>query len=57
MTVTLFGNRYQSMYWYENVPIQVQDRILKATLIELEMVDYDVILGMDWMSNFHALID
>ena len=30
---------------------------MKTDLIELEMVDYDVILGMDWVSTHHAIID
>ena len=31
--------------------------MMKADLIELEMVDYDVILGMDWLNTHHAIID
>ena len=28
--------------------------VLKANLIPLEMSDFDVILGMDWLSNHRA---
>ena len=31
--------------------------VLKANLIPLEMTDFDVILGMDWLSNHRALMD
>ena len=31
--------------------------ILKAKLIPLEMNDFDVILGIGWLSNHRALID
>ena len=57
VTVTPSGERYQSLYWYKDVPIQVQDQVLEADLIKLEMVDYDVILGMDWLSKHYAVID
>ena len=32
----------------------VEGVILKANLISLEMDDFDVILGMDWLSNHRA---
>ena len=31
--------------------------VLKANLIPLEMFDFDVILGMDWLSNHRASMD
>ena len=31
--------------------------VLKANLIPLEMSDFDVILGMSWLSNHQALMD
>lgn len=37
--------------------VRVQDHILATDLIELEMVDYDVILGIDWLSNHYAVIE
>jgi len=33
------------------------DRVLLANLILLEMMDFDVILGMDWLSTHHAVVD
>jgi len=37
--------------------IQISDEILEATLIVLSMSGFDVILGMDWLAENHALID
>ena len=31
--------------------------MLKVNLIPLEMVDFDVILGMDWLSKHKALMN
>ncbi|XP_073038084.1 uncharacterized protein [Primulina eburnea] len=38
-------------------PIQVNERILFADLIVIPMIEYDVILGMDWLSSYRAVID
>ena len=51
------ADMYESMYWYKNLPICIKHNILYANLIIIEMSDYDVILGMDWFSTHHALID
>ena len=37
--------------------IRVGERIFYANLVVLEMKDYDVILGMDWLSVHHTVID
>ena len=37
--------------------ILVDGRDLYVDLIVLDMVDYEVILGMDWLSKYHASID
>ena len=38
-------------------PIVVDDRELFAYLIVLDMNDYEIILGMDWLSKYCAKID
>ncbi|XP_073281981.1 uncharacterized protein [Primulina huaijiensis] len=38
-------------------PIQVNERILFADLIVITMKEFDVILGMDWLSSYRAIID
>jgi len=37
--------------------IRVSDESLQVTLIVLAMSGFDVILGMDWLGDNHALID
>ncbi|XP_075504524.1 uncharacterized protein LOC142541964 [Primulina tabacum] len=37
--------------------VQVNERTIFADLIVIPMVAFDVILGMDWLSTYHAVID
>ena len=37
--------------------ILIEGVVLKANLIPLEMWDFDVILGMDWLSTHRDLVD
>ena len=37
--------------------IQIEDREILADLILMDMYDYDVILGMDWLAAYHASVD
>ena len=36
--------------------VEVAERVLPADLIELAVLDFDVILGMDWLSEHNAII-
>ena len=36
---------------YRNYPIIVSQKVTSADLVEFEMVDFDVILGMDWLHS------
>ncbi|XP_019257726.1 PREDICTED: uncharacterized protein LOC109235937 [Nicotiana attenuata] len=42
---------------YRGCIVSVQGRNTEADLIELEMVDFDVIMGMDWLSSCYAMLD
>ncbi|XP_075099075.1 uncharacterized protein LOC142175963 [Nicotiana tabacum] len=42
---------------YRGCIVSVQGRNTKADLIELEMVDFDVIMGMGWLSSSYAMLD
>lgn len=43
---------------YRSCSVQVGDRELPAVLIRLEMMDFDFILGIDWLSAYHtSLVD
>ncbi|XP_038982120.1 uncharacterized protein LOC120110623 [Phoenix dactylifera] len=38
-------------------PVLVEGRDLRANLIVMNLHDFDVILGMDWLAAYHATID
>ena len=42
---------------YKDVPNKVQDYVMYAHLIVIDMTVYDVILRMDWLSTHHAVIN
>ena len=42
---------------YINCRITVSQKITSANLVELEMVDVNVILGMDWLYSCYASVD
>ena len=39
------------------MPIKVQDYVIYANLIVIDMTDYDIILGIDWLSTHHTVIN
>ena len=42
---------------YTNCPIMFPNRVTHVELLKLDMVDFDVILGMDMLHNCFAFID
>ena len=42
---------------HRNVPLTIAKTIFLSSLIEFELGDLDVILGMDWLAMFKAKID
>ncbi|KAH0637947.1 hypothetical protein KY290_036496 [Solanum tuberosum] len=42
---------------YRNCPVTVSQKVTSADLVELEMVEFDVILGMDWLHSCYASVD
>ena len=42
---------------YKNCPIIIHDREFSADLIALPFREFDLILGMDWLSKHLAIID
>ncbi|XP_042454998.1 uncharacterized protein LOC122039050 [Zingiber officinale] len=50
--VKLYNNRV-----VRNCQIKMQNCMVSAELIVLEMVEFDVILGMDWLTQYEAVID
>ncbi|GJZ06361.1 putative reverse transcriptase domain-containing protein [Tanacetum coccineum] len=42
---------------YVNCPLRFDDRIRLANLLPIHILDFDVILGMDWLASHRATID
>ncbi|XP_073317265.1 uncharacterized protein [Primulina huaijiensis] len=42
---------------HRNCKICISNQIVKAELIQLNMAEFDAILGMDWLATNHALVD
>nr|XP_033514566.1 uncharacterized protein LOC117279184 [Nicotiana tomentosiformis] len=54
---TPVGESVEATRVYRGCIVSVQGRSTEANLIELEMVDFDVIMGMDWLSSCYAMLD
>ena len=54
IVTTPSGERIVRTSVFKGCEVVVEGIMLKANLIPLEMVDFDVILGMDWLSNHRA---
>ena len=42
---------------YKNYPLRVHDREFPVDLIALPFHEFDLILGMDWLSKHRAIVD
>nr|XP_009769702.1 PREDICTED: uncharacterized protein LOC104220517 [Nicotiana sylvestris] len=42
---------------YQSCDVKIHDRHTLADLHELEMVDFDIIMGMDWLASCYANVD
>ena len=52
-----FGKQIICTFMFRGCEILIEGAVLKANLILLKMWDFDVILGMDWLSTHRALLD
>ena len=57
ITITPAEDVYKSMSLFKNIPIKIGEFILYANLIEIEMYNFDVVLGMDWLTTHFSMID
>ena len=42
---------------FENCPLSIDQEVFKADLIQLDLLEFDIVLGMDWLSKHGATID
>ena len=54
---TSTGDNIRVERLYRDCPIIIPDRLTYADLIELTMLDFDIILGMDWLHKCYVTID
>ncbi|XP_075076665.1 uncharacterized protein LOC142163291 [Nicotiana tabacum] len=53
---TLVGESVIARCIYKGCPVKVHHRLTVADLVELEMLDFDVIIGMDWLESCYAKV-
>ena len=41
---------------FENFPLSIDQKVFKADLIQLDLLEFDIVLGMDWLSKHGATI-
>ena len=46
-----------SNYWLRDVLVAISERELSVDLVILDMINYDIIWGMDFLSKYEATID
>jgi hypothetical protein len=57
MVDILVGDSLVTDLVYRSCVVQIADRDLLVDLILLDIQDFDVILGMDWLSTYHDSVD
>ena len=51
------GKTIEVKYVFSACVIEIDSKVYPADLIELDVLDFDVVLGMDWLSENYASID
>ena len=57
MVSTLAGELVVAKRVFRNCPISLSHKVILVDLVVLDMLDFDLILGMDWLHAFYASID
>nr|XP_016442348.1 PREDICTED: uncharacterized protein LOC107767769 [Nicotiana tabacum]XP_016442349.1 PREDICTED: uncharacterized protein LOC107767769 [Nicotiana tabacum] len=57
LVATPVGESLLAEYVYRACQIRVEGRDTLADLIVLGMIDFDVLMGMDWLSSCYAIVD
>ncbi|XP_075500155.1 uncharacterized protein LOC142538742 [Primulina tabacum] len=51
------SNSIETHKIYQNYKISISKQIFEAELIQLNMIEFDIILGMDWLAKHHTIVD
>nr|GFB32310.1 reverse transcriptase domain-containing protein [Tanacetum cinerariifolium] len=54
---TLMKDSVRITHVYRDLPLQFDDKIRAINALPLDMCEFDIILGMDWLTEHHATID
>ena len=54
---TPLSDELETDIFFPSYPVIVEGRELLADLILLDVIDFDVILGMDWLAQHYASLD
>ena len=54
---TPLSDSLDSDVFFPNCHVLIEGRKLHVNLVLLNVVDFDVILGMDWLSQHYAMVD
>ncbi|XP_070022531.1 uncharacterized protein [Nicotiana sylvestris] len=57
LVATLVGESLLAEYVYHACQIWVEGRDTLADLIVLDMIDFDMLMGMDWLYSCYAIVD
>ena len=55
--VTSLSDELETDIFFPSCPVLVEGRELLADLVLLDVIDFDVILGMDWLAQHYASLD
>jgi hypothetical protein len=55
--ITTPGGSISSNHVCRGVPIQIGNTLIKSDLLLLDLKGMDVLLGMNWMTQYHVSID
>ena len=55
--VTPLSDKLETDIFFPSYPVLVEGRELLADLVLLDVIDFDVILGMDWLAQYYASLD
>ena len=55
--VTPLSDELETNVFFPSCPVLVEGRELPADLVLLDVIGFDVILGMDWLVQYYAIVD